>query len=189
MLLCRHWWFLWQTCKNSVIFANFGRFGMFRVKKNGVSVVRKSSKTPIFSVPPLWFTAKMTVNFAWDHQGARCYGTKKDELWDQNLTCAHFREISYFWEGFCLEVVILEKVPNFATLEELVFGKPSGSTSKPCNRLFAALCPKREIKGLFLEIWWEICLKLWCFAPKSLNKGIFYTNQAQKSIKVAWFPD
>ena len=38
---------------------NFGCFGMCRVK-NDVSVVRNSSKRQIFSVPPLWFTAKMT---------------------------------------------------------------------------------------------------------------------------------
>jgi hypothetical protein len=58
------WMISVKNSKNSLIFANFGCFCMFRVKKNNVSVVRNGSKRPIFRVPPLWFTAKMTSNFA-----------------------------------------------------------------------------------------------------------------------------
>ena len=62
-----------------------------------------------------------------------------------------FLTYQYFLEIFCSQVILLEKVPNFATLGEIVFGKPLGFNSKLCNYLFAALCRKGEIKGLFLK--------------------------------------
>ena len=95
----------------------------------------------------------------------------------------------YFWEYFCLEVAIFKKVTNFDTLKEIVFGKPSGCASKICDRLFWGLKGKKEIKGLFVKFWWEICLKLWFFVPKFSNKAIFGTDRAQKSIKMAWIPE
>ena len=77
-----------------------------------------------------------------------------------------FLTYPYFWEGFCFPVMILEKVANFGTLEEVVFGKPPGCTLKLCNRLPAWLFLKREIKVLLLRFWWVIFLKLWFFVEK-----------------------
>ena len=99
-------------------------------------------------------------------------------------------DVCVFVRGYLLTSCdIFETVPNFATLEEMVFEKVPGCTSKLCNHLFAILCRKREKEGLFIKFWWEICLKLWSFCPEILEKGIFGTNQAKKSIKMAWFPE
>ena len=55
-----------------------------------------------------------------------------------------------FCEGFCLQVVIFEKVTNFDTFKEIVFLKPPGCTSKLSNTLFRGLKGKNKIKGLFV---------------------------------------
>ena len=80
----------------------------------------------------------------------------------------------YFWESFCLQVLIWEKVANFGNLDEMLLGKSLSCTSKLCNRLPAWLCLRREIKGLFLKFWWEACLKLWFFSPEISEKGYFW---------------
>ena len=113
---------------------------------------------------------------------------KKRNLGPKSQKCP-FLTYPYFWEYFCFQDVIFEKVPNFATLEQMVFGKSPGCTWKLCNHLFAALCCKWGIKDLFVKFWWEICLKLWFFVPKFSNKAIFGTNRAQKSIKMGWIPE
>ena len=117
----------------------------------------------------------------WDTKKTRNLGPKSHKC--------PFLTYLYFLEYFCLQVAIFKKVPPFATLEEMVFGKPSGCASKICDRLFWGLKGKKEIKGLFVKFWWEVYLKLWFFVPKFSNKAIFGTDRAQKSIKMAWIPE
>ena len=57
----------------------------------------------------------------------------------------------YFQEGFCLQVVILEKVTNFDTLKKVVFGKASRLYFKTLQQFVLGTWRKREISGLFLN--------------------------------------
>ena len=125
---------------------------------------------------PLWFTLKW-LKFCTEPPGGTLHLEKRKKelgnLGPKAPICSFFT-YPHFWEGFWLQVMILEKVGNFSNLEKMVFGKPPGCTSKLCNRLPAWLCLKREIKGLFLKFWWEACLKLWFFSLEILEKGYFW---------------
>ena len=188
------WLIFVKNSEDSLIFTNFGCFGLFRVKIV-VSVVHKSSKKLEKANLQCSTPAKMTLIFVLDHHGTCCHRTcchgthKKWQQQKQNFGpkshMCPFSTYLYFWEGSWLQVMILEKVANFGNLEEMVFEKPADCTSKLCNRLPAWLCPKREIKRLFLRFRWEICLTLWFFVPKFPNKSIYGNNWAEKCIKVA----
>ena len=137
-----------KNSKNSQIFANFGCFAMFRVKKWRF-VVRKSFKRPTFSFPPLCFTAKLPSDFVLNHQAARYYGTLwKHEILDQDLKCSHF-DLSTFFRGSLHINDDLEKCSSLLRLKGLFFDEPSGCTSKLCNSFFGGIMRKRERKGLF----------------------------------------
>ena len=137
--------------------------------KSNVSVARKSSKRPIFSVPSQWFTSKNDFKFCVEPQGSfLLWGLKKDnEIWDQNHRYAHFWFIRIFERFSALKVLILEKVENWE----------NGSFS----RLLAYICLKKEIKELFLKFWSEICLNLWFFVLKFRRKGICSSNRAYRA--------
>ena len=53
-----------KNSKNSLIFANFGCFGMFRAKKEDIFVSKKAQKGQFSGSHPYGSGAKMTSNFA-----------------------------------------------------------------------------------------------------------------------------
>ena len=175
-----------KNSKNSLIFANFGCFGMFRVKKTTFPLSEIAQKGQFSGSHPYGLQQKWLQILRRTTRGL--VAIKKRNLWPKPHKCP-FLTYLYFWEYFCLEVAIFKKVTNFDTLKEIVFRKPPGCTSKLCNSLFWGLKGKKEIKGLFVKFWWEIYLKLWFFVPKFSNKAIFGTDRAQKSIKMAWIPE
>ena len=118
-----------KNSKNSLIFANFGCFGMFRVKKTTFPLSEMAQKGQFSGSHPYGSGAKMTSNFAQDHQGACCYGTlkkkkkkKKRSLGPKSHKC-QFLTYMYFLKGSCIQSDNFSKKHNFAHLGAHVFWK------------------------------------------------------------------
>ena len=71
--------------------------------------------------------------------------------------------------------MISEKVANFGTLKEIVFGKPTACTSKLCNRFLAWLC-LREIKWVFPNFDEKFASNYDFFVSKFREKVIYGAN-------------
>ena len=132
---------------------------------NCISVICKSWRRPIFSVPPYGLQQKWLQVLPGTTNGHVTMGLK-------SYMCP-FLTYLYSWEYFCIQVVIFEKVTNFDTLKIVVFGKPPDCTSKLCNSLFWGLKGKREIKVLFVKFWWEMP-QIIIFLSRNFGKGDFW---------------
>ena len=113
-----------KNSKNSLIFANFGCFGMFRVKKTTFPLSEIAQKGQFSGSHPYGLQQKWLQILRRTTRGLVAMGHLKKikNLGPKSHKCP-FLTYLYFWEYFCLQVAIFKKVPHFATLEEMVFDK------------------------------------------------------------------
>ena len=140
-----NWLIFVKNSKNWIIFANFGCFAMLRVKKMMFPFSEKAQKGQIsasyhYGLRQKWLQILLKTI---------CYGTLEQKTTKFVTKISHFQH-QCFWESFCLQVMILEKVANFGNLGEMIFGKPLGCTllsqSFQIKVFWAPIEPRNSLK-------------------------------------------
>ena len=129
-------WGIWlisvTKSKDSLVFANFGCFGLFRVKIMTFLLTEKGqiSASHPYGLQKRWLQILCKTIRGLVAMLLHLKKKKKTTNFGTKISNVPILTYQCFWEGFCLQVTILEKSTTLHILKHMFFGKLPCWTSK-----------------------------------------------------------